>query len=836
MKGRCPSAIILLAGVLCLGSSGDVGTGDLAGEILDLPPPPPDWEPYVDSALIPLILGSPREIEEAPGDGASVEVLLAFWGRMAQVRADAEPSPATRERLLDGVEARPGLLPALLRFLPDTPEAHDRVRALLEGSPNLRRDDRARIEVRSWLMRRSRHFRRELIASATQAADEDGGIRGREDLEALSRLDWHAAEPVLKAHAAGQHPRLAVLSVALLHNHAVEAGRWEEVDVLRARLIKTAADRDAPGRGRDVAIDALMTSDWIGRDEWFLSLLGDGTLRRLHDGIYVLTPLQDAVARDPGRLIPRVAARIGNPDRTIHDNAVACLAHFHLGRARRDALEPLLPWIEDPTWSSAGSGWSPGYRLRILQSLDRFDMPDCIPGLMRVVREESGLYREAAARALSRYCAPESFTALREAFLREPEEARRRAVLRALVDCGALTDREVARAIVAFAHSASSAGGRAAIERVRTRSHDPEFRLEDDVSMGMLFSEEATPGEGAAALVLREMERLERDHPEAAWLMADMARTWDRDASRTWLLGRIEGGRGGAGDLLPLLQRRDAVAGRHEPRLRSWLSSGGTTAGLAAVLLGDRRAMIKLLSGDDPEALTAMLAAAALVREPLPIDRVGAWVAESGTLLGRAARRYLETEDGERAEALLESIPGSAPVILGYRPPPPRTNGAIRDMTFDVWEAMLREEVLDPKGPDEVHALLSRYLIHDVAVTNAGGEHLILRVWDDRATLTIHRERAGETVRTIPDDAVARFRETLELERVAALPSLIAPQITGPEYEYLRIDRSSGRRVLIRAFEDGTVGSPYGRLKEAFRSLRDAPPDGPAFRAVPPWA
>ena len=814
----------ILAGVLCLGSADPVDPGGMIEGILELPLPPPDWEQHVDLALMPLLLGSPRDVADVPDDGAPLEVLLAFWSRVAEMRADLEPTAAARERLLDAVEGRPETLHILLECLPDNPQAHDRVRRLLDAAPSLRSNVNARVRVRAWLMRRSRYFRSELIVAARQAVDADGAVRGHEELRALARLDWHAADPILKAHAAGAQPRVAALALALLYRNAIEAGRWEQVGDVRDRLQAIAEDRKAFGRSRTEAIDILMRSGWAGRNEWFLSLLEDETLRRLHDGLFVLTPLQEVVTRSPEFWIPLVASRIGDPNRTVHDGAVACLAHFHLKRARRDDLLPLVPWIGDPTWSSAGTGWSPGYRLRILQSLDEIDVPESVPGLIRVVREEEGLYREAAARALGRYCARASYPALREAFHGEPEEKRRRAVIRALQMCGALTHREEAEAILALARRAVMPQGMAEIERVRAQRRN--LRLSDEVSMGLMFLDEVSPSEGAAARVLKRLDRLERENPEAARFIVRMARGWEGERVRSWMLERIERGRGEVGDLVALLSKREAVAKRHVRTLKRWRESGGSLAGFAAVLAADDDARVALLGGSDPEALTAMLAAAAVARDPVPVDRVGDWMLERGTLLGRAARRYLESDDSEEARDLVRAHVPGAPIILGFRPPPPRTNSAIRDMTFEVWEALLREEVLGEHGPNEIHAFLSRYLIHDIAVPNAGGEHLILKIWTTHATLTIHREEEGEIEHEIPLEEAQGFKEALEEAKVDSLPALVVPQITGPEYEYLRLDRSSGRRVLIRAFEGGTVGSAYGSLKDAFRDLRDAAPKG----------
>jgi hypothetical protein len=410
------------------------------------------------------------------------------------------------------------------------------------------------------------------------------------------------------------------------------------------------------------------------------------------------------------------------------------------------------------------------------------------------------------------------------------------AVLRALDLCGALDDRRAAAGILAYAERASTPEGLEEIDWFRDNQPGSRDQLPEEVFIGLLYAGDATPSDEAAGIVIGEMARLEAERSAVARIIAESMRKWDLAAVRAWLLERIESGPAGAEDLLPLLERRDSVARENQERLGRWLRGGGQLAGLAAVLLADGDAQRDLLGGEDRKALAALLASAPLVRESLPVEEVGRWLKDPEATIARAASRYLETEDSIAARALLRAGGSGAPRILGYRPPPARAEGAMLDMTFEVWEALLREDVLRPKGPSEVHALLSRYLIHDVAVFYAKEEHLILRIWDDRATLTTHREESGETEREIPPEAVRSFKEFLSREEIADLPSLIAPRVTGPEYEYLQLDRTGGRRTVIRAFEGGTVGSAYGRLKTEFRRLRDAAGKGPAFRTVPPWA
>src|SRR5580698_399304 len=112
--------------------------------------------------------------------------------------------------------------------------------------------------------------------------------------------------------------------------------------------------------------------------------------------MYLREPLAVPVDRDPDRWIPVMTRMVGDADRAVHDSAVSCLVRFHLDSGRKDALTPLLPWLMNPKWSSARN------RLRLIQTVDRLDMKESIPGLIAVLGEEDDQYdRSYAAESLA---------------------------------------------------------------------------------------------------------------------------------------------------------------------------------------------------------------------------------------------------------------------------------------------------------------------------------------------------------------------------------------------------------------------------------------------------
>ena len=134
-------------------------------------------------------------------------------------------------------------------------------------------------------MLNSKYFRDDLVRRARSAHDKDGYIEGEEELTALARLDWEQAEPALKTHENGKQRRVSALATALAYDHYKIAGDEKRTEEDRKKLMAIAEDRDAPGKARDIACDALLGDEWEGEDEWYFSIMRDSSLRNLVDCI-----------------------------------------------------------------------------------------------------------------------------------------------------------------------------------------------------------------------------------------------------------------------------------------------------------------------------------------------------------------------------------------------------------------------------------------------------------------------------------------------------------------------------------------------------------------------
>lgn len=372
-----------------------------------------------------------RQVSLSPPEDAPLETLAGYWsGRFAGDQPTI--TSRTQERLLDACEAEPRYLPSLLKVLPDTAAAHARIKSLLDAELKAPRfNSEWAAVVRKDLMYHSRYFIQDLVRAAQAAHDEEDSLKGEEELKALSRLDWNAAEPVLAVHAASGNHRVAALSLSLLYARSLAVSDSRAAVGYRERLKRIVEDRSRPGRARDIAAEALLTSNWEGRDVWYWSLFRDPTLRDLKDGYLMMSPLCQ-IAMDTSEWIRQLAARVAGTDRTVRDAAVTCLVQFQLDNARRDALLPLLPWLSDPKWSSARD------RLRLIQSMDRVEMPESVPGLIAVLGQKDETECSYAAESLAHYKDKRAIPALRRALERLRDGDDRMRIARALIQSGGL--------------------------------------------------------------------------------------------------------------------------------------------------------------------------------------------------------------------------------------------------------------------------------------------------------------------------------------------------------------------------------------------------------------
>jgi hypothetical protein len=198
---------------------------------------------------------------------------------------------------------------------------------------------------------------------------------------------------------------------------------------------------------------------------------------------------------------------------------------------------------------------------------------------------------------------------------------------------------------------------------------------------------------------------LEKRRPEVAQQIRLAIATWPGKAVDTDIVRRIGAHKADVRLLKTALDRRKSLQANVADDLRALNGKSGTVRGLFTVLAGDRQQQAALLDGTEHEAQRALLAAARLIREPLPIDKVGKLLKTGDKELALAAERYLESEDSAPARRLIyDHHPGEI-VILGARMD--FDPGHVSYGEFDTWEKRLRDEMLGNNSPTEIYALLS---------------------------------------------------------------------------------------------------------------------------------
>jgi hypothetical protein len=605
-----------------------------------------------------------------PGEDAPLEEL--YWAEMSHGMAHGNPvqlSDKVRQRLLQYSEQKPGDLDDLLPLLPDDRATFARVKAIYDKNSATQGEDWNR-SVRSYLETNGGYFHQELLAEARQAKDDDemGSPENHEALERLTTVDWSLAEPLLNQFSAGRQPRTALLAKTLLYRHAISVPDEASAARMRTELQTVVADRKALGYSRATALESLLDTEWPGRDDWYLSLFHDPTLRKLRDGYQGFSTLTEPVRNAPDRWIPIMTRLVSDPDRAVHDNAVESLIQFQLREGRKDALEPLLPWLSDPKWSSADD------RLRLIQSVPDLDMREAVLGLISVVGEEKGeeYERSYAAESLAHFRDPRAVPALRLALTREKGSDHRRRIIQGLIACGGVAPEEAAADVESFAQYTLTSEGQERWEKAAYSLGSTDLPAE--IALGGYIAQQGPESDRTAELLVKRIDELPTSNPALAGRLQKLTSEWKSATADRAILRHLHKGAVTAADLASALDRRESMQKTVAPELKELESPAGFPSGIAAVLAADHEKELAILASSDFEAVEGLLAAARLVREKLPLAKVDALITPANPLSSRGrvlVKRY-RFEDGDKIIGpatpeywLADPVTGTAEIVKG---------------------------------------------------------------------------------------------------------------------------------------------------------------------------
>ena len=806
------SAILLLSSFDSISAEPDSSNDkkDIIQKLLEFPAPPPESG---ESAVFTE--------DSPPPEDAPLDVLGRYWAEAERYstsksygnKGDSDNeliTMKTRERLVDACIANPEIAPSILDLLPQTPEVMDILKDLYnKNADNM--DVSWKKELKNYLKKRSKYFRKELIADASSVKDDDsmGMVSKGDELKALAVLDWDAAEPILNKFSKEAMTRRSALSKTLLYNHYISQNEKQKRDKLHFELKGIVENKNEFGYSRDIAAEALFSSEWVEREKWFISLFKDSSFLKLRDGNAWHSVLHFQVRKEPDHLIPIVSKLVGDTDQVVHDNAVDCLIQFQLEDARRDALIPLLPWLMDPNWSNLTSTRE---RLRLIQSVAPLDIKESIPGLIAVLNQDvDEAERAYAADALTHFRDKRAISELRRGMPTIKRSHYRRMFISALVASGGLSDDEAANAVEAYAEILKTEEGRKIIEDTYI-SGEVSFPI--PVSIGQYLVEREMPSESVISLLLTRAEKLKNEDYKLSEIIKDFIHRWPSAVSDHDIFRMIINGTASEYSIAYALERRDLFSKNCSIDIMNAGNLMGTAAGILAVLSGDKQKEIFILESKDFEAQRALLACARLVREPLPIEHVERLYMSNNQLIKKVALAYLMTEDSPKARQVI-SKNSKTVFIVGARQAG-EDPGHYSNSEFDQIENELLELMSGDNKYDELYAMLTAGYWGD------SGQILIGRR-GDVATLSFYDDSERKYSRVLKQEEYEQFFNFIKTEKIDDLGPLNQDIYDGMQYEYIHITQNMGRRVYMNnpGMSD-SAGSVYDRLCALFSKLQYA--------------
>ena len=797
-------------------------------DLLNLPAPPQVRPAESENIEQPARPPEFYDDKNAPPDDAPIEDVFDYWKRKPQEHhygTDDSPKISAKniERILEKLEKEPENLNDFLSILPDDPAIAEKVKKIFDVSQNGEDvDDNWRKKVKEWLKLNSEFYLDELVSEAGQVKDhlKYGSIEKDESLTALAKLNWKAAEPILQRLENDKvNVRAAALAKSLFYKHAIAAGDDSAIEKYRDELKEIVTDRNRIARVRDAAAEVLFETEWSGQEDFYFSLMEDETLLLPEDNNQIFSPLTTLPSKNPDKWIPILTKLIGNKNRAVHNAAVQSLMEFE---KRKDALEPLLPWLSNPGWADIQI--SPGGRTTLMQIVSNFDLPESVPGLIWIVENEDDEAKWAAG-SLAKFKDARAAPALKDALNRIKDESDRKKIIEALIACNGLTDDEQMSALEFYAEFILKPEN---AEEVQKSDYLRETSLPVSVSVGRFLSEQTAPSENLIMRLIERQKILEKEKPAVAKILSGIMSGWQGRLVDLEMLGRIERGEADVETIVGALARRAELRERVTNELYLLRGKSGLASALAACVLEDENDIVSAFHSQNKETSVGTLACARLLRKPLPIGEVGALLDSNDKLLALAAERYLEAEDSLEARNLVLARHKGEALILGARGSfnPAKTSAfpevlnkifatihpsyannlyldASYDAELDKFENNLREELKTNSELLEVYGVYSNYIV---------------RVYKTRVVLTwiADKSRFYEGVLKKEEfDNLKNFFEKSKFETEA--PIFGGCHHNCDIFEYFRVNKNGGRRFFAYTDFMRFIG-----VQTLFQNLRES--------------
>jgi hypothetical protein len=886
--GLCAGLLVLGLFVLMPSSGAQNARVSVLPLLLNQPAPPPP-NPLVENAVRDERFYKKNNV---PKDDAPIDDLMDYWTAQNQYNPKytytVAPSEKTLERIIGEIEKKPELLSGFLNVLANSPDAAEFVKRLYDRESAERNlDENWRTEVKEWLTYNSTYFIDELAEQASFADETGEYVLNQNEVLALARLDWDKARALVERfYNSPTQPILQTLARWALYERALREGSTSDVERYRKELQETVEDKTAKPGNRDLAMDALVESgDFPGRDDWYYSLLEDETLfdLRVNGTSYTsLTTLLNHSA--PEKYLAKMLELIKSDNQAVRNAAARNLGTL-IDEKNPDVIRALLPWLENPKWAKeVGSE-----RANLVRALIYFQMPESVPGLIAVLNEsqkkevpvyyngnvavnsniattynanitvttretETFPYRIDAITALAVQKDSRAVPALR-GVLPLVDDYQRSYVVNALLLSNGFSIPEQLDALESVAlynapvymPSNTLSNMPMSNTTVVTRLEAPTIVVSNTnyggttlqrpfdanelrTILGTQIVNNPEPTAEFVNALINRIEVLERENPALAVSLRTIMTRWRGAAINSLFLRDLKNGKADLDAVIKLLSVRRELREKQSREVYDLRSGTSQTAyGISACLLEDAGEYNAILSGDNVESKTALLACARMIRAPLPVRKVAEYLKNPNALLALAAELYLESEDSIEARQMVLAAHPNEAKVLGARTFFSATDGEYSASNYlsglfltvgnssdtpnyyfynsyfeelNNTQEKLREEVLKTDELAGVYAYDKNFI----------------RIYKDKAVFSWEDNPARYRERELTKEEFDNLKDFLSSQRVDELPPFLSSCGDGcVEKELLMLGRGGGRRVFVRA---GRMPPFFAALDEMFADFR----------------
>ncbi len=823
---------------------------DLIQKLLKLPAPPP-LNPFVKTSISRDT--SFYDVTKPPSDDAPIQDILdywQYWGNVGEGIYRPKPSDKVLERIKNEIRNNHSILLKYIELFKDEDNVEFVKEIYDEEMISKKLEGWWRHEVRTWLVYNSKYFTSELFDLTQQRlAETETYVEGKEELKALARLDWEKANPIVQQLIADNtRPALQTLAKWVLYRRSIEIGDDQEANRLREELKKIATDKQQKAGIRDLALDALlMEKEFVGRDEWYFSLMNDETLLDLKSETVSFTGLMTLIRiSEPGKYKSKMLEFLQSDNEIVRLAAARILLSDASQLDEKD-LKALLPLLNDPNWASTvNKEIVEETKRRLIQQLSDIRVSESVSGLISILQEKLKNYSRLGGnygyvdkvreivRALGKQGDSRAIPLLLQVFYKAEDLWLKEVVLEALFRCGNFS---IAEQVDAIEKKLIIEPNNLLMEEDLLKL-DPATQIKVMLGRSILQNSEHLSDE----LIFATLERarvLKKRNPALADQMRKVLLEMRIPSVIPALLWELGEGSIDLRGILRLLIERKQIRQKHLDKVYSVRSKNSLAEGISACLL--ESGYKQLLQGEQITSKVALLACARLIRAYLPVEDVAVLLKQENKILFDAAMKYLESEDSVQARQIVLSFyPGQAK-ILGANPYfGDEVPKELEDLIGELFESVL------PYGSmvlyyasnssrrsliEEEKSLQKEVLERDDLLGIYAYKGNVVRIYRDKATFTWKRNRDFQVERILQLDELERIKRYIAESRADLLPpffeewecegdSCKADYIAA---ELLMLGKNGGRRVFVVFPEFVQEVRIFAELENIFKDFQKRP-------------